>query len=126
MKPTVCALVAASMLAGCQSGTSSAPPAQTGATPISTAAAFNSEIVGKTLTIGESSLVIASNGTMSGTFNNAPLRGTWQFRDGQFCRTLTQHSTRAPTNDCQTFVLDGEGGVMISGASGRSFTYAIS
>jgi len=113
-------------LSACMSpmGETSSSAAMVG--PISTAEAFQSEIVGKTLTIGDASLVIAGDGTLEGNFNNAPLKGTWEFVDGQFCRTLTEHQTQAATFDCQNFVKTAPNVVTVNRDDGRSFDYTIS
>lgn len=120
-------LIAGSLLAlsACmETGTPVA--AVTSAGPLDTPEAFNAAVVGRLLTFGESSVTINADGTMVGNFNDAPLLGTWTFEDGKWCRTLTQHSTQAATNDCQAFSLNADGSVTVTRDNGRSFDYQVS
>ena len=83
MKRHIFALASAVLLGACNATTEPEAPVPLTAGPITTAEAFGAAVVGRTLTIGDNSLVIAADGTLAGTFNDAPLLGTWEFRDGQ-------------------------------------------
>ena len=125
MRQFVPATILASLaaLTACQP---TAPPATQGtvaAGPITTAAAFDQVVVGRRLTLGDNHVTANPDGTLVGEFNDAPLLGTWEFRDGRFCRTLTQHATQAATSECQNMALNADGSIDVTQAGGRSFTY---
>lgn len=85
-------------------------------------------IVGKTITFEPGqSFVISSNGTLNGSWDGAPLTGTYQMRDGFFCRTLSQGPRGPSPEDCQLMVLDGNAlAVTRDRGNGGSFTYTVS
>ena len=96
---------------------------------IATEADF-AKIAGKTLTLdGNDSVffVFGADGTLTGTTPGGPVMGTHAMRDGFWCRTLTQGAPRAPRQECQVLVLDGD---KLTGTrdrgKGSSFTYIVS
>ena len=85
-------------------------------------------VIGKTLTFnpGES-FVIAANGTMKGNWGGAPLVGTYEMRDGFFCRTLSQGPRGPSPEDCQLLILNGSSlDVTRDRGNGGSFSYTVS
>ena len=85
-------------------------------------------VVGKTLTFREgSSFVISADGTLSGFFDGTPLVGTYEMRDGFFCRTLSEGPRGPSPEDCQLLVLDGNVlQVTRDRGNGSSFSYTLS
>jgi len=51
--------------------------------------------------------VVHSDGTVTGEFGGNSLTGTWEMRDGYWCRTITLANINAPPTDCQ--ILQGDG-----------------
>jgi hypothetical protein len=85
-------------------------------------------IIGKTISFNEGqSFRILGNGTIRGRWDGTPLRGTYEMRDGFFCRILTE-GPRGPTGeDCQLFVLTGDTiAVTRERGTGASFNYTVS
>jgi len=118
---------AALTLTACQSTTDGAAVTQSGGTQLATQVDMEA-IFGKTLMAGPGqSLMISANGTLNGTWNSAPLAGTFEMRDGFFCRTLSASPRGAAPEDCQLLVLDGNS---INGTrdrgNGASFSYIVS
>jgi len=85
-------------------------------------------LIGKKLTIKNDYAVINADGTLSGSFKNLPIEGTWVMSDGYWCRTLTkasEHALKIPT-DCQLFMLDGNNlNATRNKGNGKSFTYVV-
>ncbi|UWR23440.1 hypothetical protein [Sulfitobacter sp. S190] len=66
-------------------------------------------IDGKTLTLEPGkSYVVSSAGTIRGSWEGKPLVGTYEMRDGYFCRVLTQGPNGPAPEDCQLLVLEGD------------------
>ena len=85
-------------------------------------------VVGRTITLNPGqSFVISADGTLNGTWDGQPLVGTYEMRDGYFCRTLSQGPRGPAPEDCQLFVLQGNQlmGTRDRG-NGSSFTYTVS
>lgn len=63
------------------------------------------------LFLNENFLIVRSNGTYDGTWNGQPMSATWEFRDGFFCRILTEfHNADAiGIEDCQLWRMDVTG-----------------
>ncbi|MGX9856267.1 hypothetical protein ACR03S_12605 [Limimaricola variabilis] len=78
--------------------------------PLTEQAAFEAAIVGKRLTIEDTSspsfLVVNAEGTMEGVYEGTAYAGTWQWRDGYFCRTGT-FGFELPEN-CQLWEISGD------------------
>jgi len=68
-------------------------------------------LYGKQLFLNENFLILRSDGTFDGTWNNEPMTATWEFRDGFLCRTLSEfHNTEAVgIEDCQLWRMDVTG-----------------
>ncbi len=68
-----------------------------------------SAIDGKTLTLEPGkSYVISSDGTLKGSWGGATIAGTYQMKNGYFCRVLTQGPNGPSPEDCQVLILDGD------------------
>ncbi|MEM6610189.1 MAG: hypothetical protein AAF689_16615 [Pseudomonadota bacterium] len=65
-----------------------------------------SDVLGRTLTNEQGSVVIQSNGTLSGTLGGQTLRGTWDVVDGLFCRQGSL-GTQTIERACQTVRMGG-------------------
>lgn len=76
----------------------------------------------------ENNFVIASGGTLDGTFGGARTRGDWEWRDGTWCRTLSEGPRGPSPEDCQTWVVDDAGNFVVTRnrGAGASFTYVAS
>lgn len=109
-------------LTGCVSTTGPEPATKAGPTRITTAADFNRLVVGKRLALDGNHLTIQSNGKMSGEFSGKPLAGTWEWKNGYWCRSLTSHSK---DTDCQLWMVKGnQHTVTRNKGNGKTFTYA--
>lgn len=116
------AIIAAVFLAGCE-----AQPTETMAEMrLSTSDDF-AQIMGKRLMFGDADfVVINANGTLTGDFNGVDTRGTWELKDGYFCRTLTAGPRGASPEDCQLVVRKGNVlSVTRERGNGASFDYTI-
>ncbi len=87
-----------------------------------------SAIDGKTLTLESGkSYVVSSAGTINGSWGGSPLVGTYQMKEGFFCRVLTEGPNGPSPEDCQILVLNGDTltGTRNRGA-GASFRLSVS
>lgn len=126
MRKMISAACTALVLAACQT-TTDGGVASSGPKQLSSQNDM-SAVVGRTLTLGpRQSFVIASDGTLNGSWDGRPLVGTYQMRDGFFCRTLSQGPNGPSPEDCQLLILDGNTlkGTRNRG-TGTSFTYTVS
>lgn len=59
-------------------------------------------VIGKRLELNGNHIVISDDGTFAGTWNNAPIAGTWEMRDDFWCRVLTEFfdTSREGIEDC--------------------------
>ena len=85
-------------------------------------------LAGRTISLDQGqSFIISENGTLDGSWDGKPLVGTYEMRDGFFCRTLSQGPRGPSPEDCQLLVLDGNS---LTGSrdrgNGDSFTYTVS
>ncbi|WP_342075381.1 hypothetical protein [Yoonia sp. SS1-5] len=94
---------------------------------LSTAADF-APLVGKTLRLNETDFaVMNADGTLSGMFSGADTRGTWQVKDGFWCRTLTAGPRGPSPEDCQVWERSGDTlTIRRNRGQGASFQYTIS
>ncbi len=116
MKHFALAVIAGLSLAACQTTTS-------GTATQSTNAPTWLSIVDKTLlngADGETEVVLRSNGTIGG---NEDIVGTWEERDGKYCRTLTEPERFAGT-ECQMVTLNGNE-VTFESPGGRTSTWDV-
>jgi len=73
-------------------------------------------------------IVVRENGTFDGTWESEPIAGTWEMRDGNWCRILTAffNADRLNSEDCQLWERSG---IRIrgtrDGGAGVSFIYNI-
>jgi len=81
---------------------------------------------GESLT--ENFIVVRDGGSFDGTWNDAPIAGTWEMRDGYWCRVITEffNPDRLGSEDCQLWELNEN---RIRGTrdrgTGASFVYNI-
>lgn len=74
-------------------------------------------IAGKTLTLEPGkSYVISAEGKINGSWDGSPLVGTYEMKNGFFCRTLSQGPRGPSPEDCQVLTLDGN---VLSGTRNR-------
>ena len=114
-------------LAACQTTTDADASSQSSVQQLATQTDM-SAITGKTLTLNPGqSFVISDDGTLAGTWDGGPLIGTYEMKDGYFCRTLSAGPSGPSPEDCQLLVLDGDQlmGTRDRG-NGVSFTYTVS
>lgn len=66
------------------------------------------QLFGKQLFLENNFIVVRNNGTFDGTWSDEPIAGTYEMRDGYFCRILTQFFDTERTNieDCQLWERD--------------------
>lgn len=64
------------------------------------------DVSGKTVTAGETSIYVNPNGALSGSGPAGAIEGTWEIRNGQWCRTITAPEAWANTR-CQEARLTG-------------------
>ncbi|MCV6585144.1 MAG: hypothetical protein OIF47_06380 [Marinibacterium sp.] len=106
-KFTLGAVACALVLAACDIPTAAVDP-------------LNAALSGKTLTSGSTTIMLGSDGTISGD----GVAGTWEIRDGKFCRTLTQPES-LQGSECQTVTLDGDKATFQS-PTGRTSSFTLS
>ena len=108
MKQTFVGLCAALALAGCveTSGSTEDKPEPT---PITTKAQF-AEYYGKKLVHGrdkkynsEQFVTLSSDGSISGSWDGANVTGSFEIKNGKFCREVTVGSNASPYQ-CQTWL----------------------
>ena len=109
-------LVAACLFAVLTVGTASAEFKR-----ITNEADFRANVVGKTLWLDKSFFTIRRRGKLDGTFDGVKVKGVWEWRDGYWCRTLTEPRQNT---DCQHWEQDGKNfRVTREKGKGRGFTY---
>ncbi len=93
---------------------------------LTTRAAFDSAIVGKTLNFNGNRMVINADGTISGPWDGSGITGTWRWSFGSWCREIAIGGVdRGP--DCQNWSVDGNvATVTRDRGNGSSFRYTIS
>lgn len=127
MKSSIVFACAALFLAACQTTTQTAQTE----TPVGMQLATQSDmssVIGKTLTLGPGqSFQVAGDGTLTGSWDGNPLVGTYEMREGFFCRTLSQGPSGPSPEDCQLLVLNGSNlEVTRDRGNGNAFTYTVS
>ncbi len=83
-----------------------------------------SDVYGRNLTSDQGTVVINSDGTLTGQFGSNQLTGTWETEDGLFCREGTI-GTRALERECQSVTMSGNSISFVSLDGTRSDTYTI-
>ena len=78
-----------------------------------------SSLVGRTLTRGGFTITFNPDGSMVGA--NPDLTGTWEVRDGQFCRTISQPAQMAGT-ECQSVTISGASYTFTGPSGAREYT----
>lgn len=70
-------------------------------------------------------VMINSNGTIGGNFGGSALAGTWEWRDGAWCRVLTAGPRGPSPEDCQIWADQGGGAYTVTRnrGEGSSFVY---
>lgn len=116
MKITVAcfAFAATLVLSGCmQDGATTAAPS-----------AEEAAISGRTLVHDTNTVTINPNGTFAGRLSDgSDMAGTWQIRDGKWCRTLSAPA-RLAGSACQDLSIEGNQATFTR-ADGSSITYSI-
>ncbi len=100
------AVVVSLTLAACASN-----PADTDATPFVQVTDIASEgIFGKRLKLDDNYIVLSEDGTVNGMWAGGPAVGTWEMRDGLWCRTYTEFSLPDFVNDekCHSWKRKGD------------------
>lgn len=125
---TIVALCAGLAMAGCvETADMSGGAEMSDATDITTEAAFRAAVVGKTLTFMDNTLVVNSNGTISGPWDGSGITGTWEWRGGFWCRVVTIGDGPTRPEDCQKWSISGNvATVSRDRGNGASFDYIIS
>lgn len=122
------AVLSVAALGACQMSETTSMAKPDGPMTVGTQGALDQFVSGKTVILGSDArrFVIDPNGTLSGSWDGKPLVGTYEMRDGFFCRELQQGPGGASPEDCQLFVLDGDQlSVTRDRGNGGSFTYTI-
>ena len=98
-------------------------PAATAASAQATAQ-IQGQLAGKTLTNADSTLALTKDGALIGkSKSGAVIRGTWEAKDGKFCRTLTEPAAAAGT-ECQNVTIQGDQLTLVR-ANGQVVTYTL-
>lgn len=127
MNKTSCAVVAGLALVACVETGDMAADMAGDAKAITTEAAFRDTVVGKTVTFDGNSLIINSNGTVSGPWDGSGISGTWNWDGAYWCRVVTIGDGDARPEDCQQWVINGNvATVTRDRGNGASFDYIIS
>ena len=117
-------VITALLLTACAGPTVVAPP-QAFNGQITNQAEF-STIVGRRLTLGDDFVVINADGTFAGNYGGVETFGTWEFRDGYFCRTVTQGPSGPDPENCQINILQGNTlTVKPDRGAGRTVVYTV-
>ncbi|WP_282608599.1 hypothetical protein [Pelagibius sp. Alg239-R121] len=111
MKPFVPMALIGLTLAACQTTTSGEKPQP--------AAPLEAALSGRTLDSQNATVHLNQDGTLTGT----GVRGTWEVKDGKFCRTLTKPDSLAGS-DCQSVLFNGNRVTFIR-SNGSQATYRI-
>jgi len=75
-------------------------------------------VSGKTVTAGDTTIYVNPNGTLSGTGPAGSIAGTWEIRNGQWCRAITAPQAWVGTQ-CQDAQLTGNN-LTLSNAAGTA------
>lgn len=68
---------------------------------ISTEDQFLATVAGKTISNSDTTISIKHNGTITGVTHGNEISGTWEWRDGFWCRTITEPAVTP--EDCQVW-----------------------
>jgi len=92
---------------------------------LTTEQAFRDAVVGKTLDFKSNTLVINGDGTISGPWDGSGISGTWEWRDGAWCRIVSIGGEARP-EDCQIWSIEGNQATFVRDrGNGGSATYTI-
>ena len=81
-------------------------------------------ISGKTLSADGNAITMEADGSLVGTLSGGTaVKGAWEVRDGDLCRTLVEPENLVGT-ECQKAVL-GDGVITITGLGNRDVTWTI-
>lgn len=98
-----------------------AAPAQADFKRITSEADFRKAAVGKTLWLDKNYFTVRRRGTLDGNFGGTKIKGAWEWRDGFWCRTLTEPRQNS---DCQLWEVDGKSfRATRNKGKGKSFIY---
>lgn len=97
--------------------------------PIVEEADFLAQVAGNEMALEgspQNTVTINADGTLTGFFGGADLAGTWEWRDGAWCRELSAGPRGPAPEDCQVWVArDGAFDVTRDRGAGGSFTYVL-
>jgi hypothetical protein len=88
-----------------------------------TEAEFREEVVGARLVWGMGETRFFENGTFSGTSGKEVLKGRWEFKNGEYCRSGSIGGRPFPYA-CESVTLSGNT-LTFRGANGEKFIYTI-
>ena len=126
MRRMIIAAVAGLGLAACQTTTDTAMATQDAGMQLATQSDL-AAVTGRTLVHGPGqTIVISADGTVNGSWDGKPIVGTYEMKDGFFCRTLSQAPRGPSPEDCQLMILEGDTlrGTRDRG-NGASFSYTV-
>ena len=90
---------------------------------ITSESAFNTEVVDQYFGDADGKSVAKSDGTIAGEFGGKKLSGTWQWKDGYFCRSSTLGDLEIG-NDCLVIeVTDRRMRLTLDNGAGPSIIY---
>lgn len=69
---------------------------------------FRREVVGRSFGGDRAEIVIAPGGALIGTYDGRPFAGSWEFRRGLFCHSMTPKVRRAPDRTCARPIIRGD------------------
>lgn len=72
---------------------------------IATREAFVNTAAGRTVANADTSVTITRDGRITGITHGNTISGTWEWRDGFWCRTITQPVVT--DEDCQVWIVEG-------------------
>ncbi len=87
-----------------------------------------SVLIGKKLSLNGNSIFLSEDGTFLGTWDGAPVAGSWDMRGGFWCRVLTEFKdeSRLGLKECQLWEMDENSmRATINKGKACSFIYSI-
>jgi len=118
-------IVSSTLISACQQAPKNAPSAsQDNFAPVTESDL--SSLAGKKLTLDNNFVVLSEDGAITGTWSNSPVVGTWEMKEGLWCRTYSVFFTSSLVGDeeCHLWERDGN---MIKGTrkGGKGTSYLL-
>lgn len=85
-------------------------------------------LIGKKLQLDQNHIVLNSNGAVTGTWSDSPVAGTWQIKDGLWCRQYSQFNPAKfiGTEECHLWeVTDNKIIATRDSGNGSAYEYTI-